>query len=172
MLFMGLPGDSLLPRFVVAQPWRLRLSSCWAAPHKNVQNQSTENRHMKKLIVPSLIGITSILLITGCKTDPGQSGVPKTGVWTSSQVAAADSVEGWLRSHDKRWVRTPGEIKVGSYVQDMLEGRLNQPEGRGAIGKVVYVARGDNGQLDAMVDFGRGYRVGIHESELSLVSVE
>ncbi|HSY42545.1 MAG TPA: hypothetical protein VK811_01455 [Candidatus Acidoferrum sp.] len=86
--------------------------------------------------------------------------------------AAADSVEGQLRTAGKGWIKATGEIKAGSYVQDILEGRLNQPLGRGAIGKVVYVAFGDGGQLDAMVDFGRGYRVGIHESELSLVNIE
>lgn len=127
---------------------------------------------MKKLIVPALIGITSTILIVGCKTHSGQSDVHNAGVWSSSQVAAADSVEGRLRSHGKRWVRTPGEITSGAYVQDMLEGRLNQPEGRGAIGKVLSVSRGDNNQLVALVDFGRGYWVGIAESELSLVSVK
>ena len=91
--------------------------------------------------------------------------------WTSSEVAAVDSVEGQLRSQGKRWVQTTGEITVGAYVQDTLEGRLGQPKGRGAIGKVVSVSTRDNGVQAAVVDFGRGYSPGINLSELSLVSV-
>jgi hypothetical protein len=91
--------------------------------------------------------------------------------WTSSEVAAADSVEGQLRSQGKRWVPTTGEITVGAYVQDTLEGRLDQPKQRGAIGKVVSVSTGKNDVPGAMVDFGRGYSVGINLSELALVRV-
>jgi hypothetical protein len=91
--------------------------------------------------------------------------------WTSSEVAAADSVEGQLRSQGKHWVQTTGEITVGAYVQDILEGRLDQPKGRGAIGKVVSISTGNNDVPGAVVDFGRGYSVGINLSELSLVSV-
>ena len=90
--------------------------------------------------------------------------------WTSSEVAAADSVEGQLRSQGKHWVRTPGEITVGAYVQDILEGRLDQPKGRGAIGRVTSVSTGDHGAPLAIVDFGRGYSPGINLSELSLVN--
>jgi len=46
-----------------------------------------------------------------------------------NDVAAADSIEGKLRSQGKHWVRTPGEITVGAYVEDIYEGRLNQPQG-------------------------------------------
>ncbi len=95
------------------------------------------------------------------------SGVP----WTSSEVAAADSVEGQLRSQGKRWVKNPGEITVGAYVQDVLEGRMNQPKGRGAIAKVVAISTEENGVRAALVDFGRGVTVGINLSELSLVTV-
>ena len=94
-----------------------------------------------------------------------------TPPWTSSQVAAADSVEGQLRSQGKHWVKTPGEITVGAYVQDRLEGRLDQPKGRGAIGKVISISTGEDGPKAATVDFGRGYSPGINLSELSLVSV-
>jgi len=130
---------------------------------------------MKTPIVPILVGITSIALITACKKNSEHARQPKphnTGGWTSSQAAAADSVEGQLRSEGKTWTKTTGEIKAGAYVQDILEGRLNQPDGRGAIGKVISVSKGDNGQLVAMVDFGRGYRVNVQESELSLVNIE
>jgi hypothetical protein len=91
--------------------------------------------------------------------------------WTSSEVAAPDSIEGRLRSQGKRWVQTTGEITVGAYVQDTLEGRLDQPKGRGAMGKVVSISTGNNDVPGAVVDFGRGYSVGINLSELALVSV-
>ena len=86
--------------------------------------------------------------------------------WTT---AAPDSVEGQLRSQGKHWVRSTGEIAVGAYVLDILEGRLGQPQGRGAIGKVI--STDYNGQPVAIVDFGRDYSVGILLSELSLVTV-
>jgi len=47
---------------------------------------------------------------------------------------------------------------------------LDQPQGRGAIGKVTSVGT-SNGRQYAMVDFGRGYSVGIYFSELSAVNV-
>jgi hypothetical protein len=96
---------------------------------------------------------------------------PNVTPWTSSEVAAPDSVEGQLRSQGKRWVRTTGEITVGAYVQDAYEGRLGQPKGRGAIGKVLLISTGDNGVRAAMVDFGRGNSGGINLSELSLVKI-
>jgi hypothetical protein len=72
-----------------------------------------------------------------------------------------------LRSQGKHWVRASGEIKVGIYVQDIYEPRMNQPVGRGAIGKVVEVLKGDHGQPVAKVDFGRDYVAPINFSELS-----
>jgi hypothetical protein len=104
--------------------------------------------------------------------EKGQAVVFKTGIWTSDQPAAADSVQGKLQADGKKWVRTTGEIKVGTYVQDILDPRSDQPEGRGAIAKVISVSKGDNGQPVAQVDFGRDYRTGINESELSPVSIE
>ena len=101
----------------------------------------------------------------------GRSGMPATSVWTSEQVAAPDSVQGKLQSQGKHWVRTTGKITRGAYVQDILEGRLNQPAGRGAIGKVVTVIPEDTSVPAATVDFGRGYLTGINLSELSLVKI-
>ncbi len=101
---------------------------------------------------------------------PSAPGQPLPPSAPAKQVSP-DSVEGQLRSQGKRWARASGEITVGAYVQDILEGRLDQPEGRGAIGKVVSISTGDNGVAAATVDFGRGYSVGINLSELSLVSV-
>jgi hypothetical protein len=100
-----------------------------------------------------------------------QADLDRNTPWTSSQGAAADSVEGQLRSQGSRWVQTPGEINVGAYVQDILEGRLDQPKGRGAIGKIVSISTGNDDVPGAVVDFGRGYSVGINLSELRLVSV-
>jgi hypothetical protein len=88
-----------------------------------------------------------------------------------ADVAAPDSVEGQLRSGGKRWERTRGEISVGSYVEDVLQGRLEQPAGRGAIGKVVSIYVDEQGRAVAKVDFGRGWVVGIFPSELALVRV-
>jgi hypothetical protein len=101
----------------------------------------------------------------------GQVDLAPNTPWTSSEVAAADSVEGQLRAQGKRWVQTTGEITVGAYVQDTLEGRLGQPKGRGAVGKVVSISTGNDDVQVAMVDFGRGYSPGISLSELTLVSV-
>jgi len=89
----------------------------------------------------------------------------------SDDVAAPDSVEGRLRAQGKHWSRATGEIVVGRHVQDILEGRLNQPRGRGAIAKVKSMGSDAKGRPGAMVDFGRGYVVGINISELSLVAV-
>ena len=123
---------------------------------------------MKKLIVQVLVGLSVMTFLTACKKHVVQSDVHR---WTSSEVAAPDSVEGQLRSQGKHWVKATGEITAGVYVQDILEGRLDQPKGRGAIGKVVSVGAGDNGGQVAVVDFGRGCSVGISLSELSLVNV-
>ena len=81
--------------------------------------------------------------------------------------AAADSIEGQLDSQDKRWEPTQGQIQVGSYVQDILQGRLDQPEGRGRIGKVISTDLDANGRDLAIVDFGRGLSEPIFFSELA-----
>jgi hypothetical protein len=60
---------------------------------------------------------------------------------------------------------------VGTYVKDALEGRLNQPAGRGAIGRVVAVSPDDKPPRAASVDFGRGYVTGIDFRELTIVAV-
>ena len=115
--------------------------------------------------------LSAVTFIAACKKQSVQTDTDNTPPWTSSQAAAANSVEGQLRAQGKHWVKTTGEITTGAYVQDTLEGRLNQPEGRGAIGKVVSVSTGDNGEKAAKVDFGRKYSVPISFSELSLVKI-
>jgi len=85
----------------------------------------------------------------------------------ANDIPAPDSVEGQLESEEKHWARTRGQMAVGTYVQDILAGRLNQPKGRGQIGKVASLAVNEDGRTVASVDFGRGYAVGIDISELS-----
>jgi hypothetical protein len=92
-------------------------------------------------------------------------------VATPVTPAAPDSIEGQLRAEGKHWERTQGQIEPGSYVEDILAGRLNQPEGRGTIGKVVSTSADHQGNGTAQVDFGRGYSVPISKSELSAVSL-
>jgi hypothetical protein len=84
-------------------------------------------------------------------------------------IPAADSVEAKLRSEGKHWERAEGQPVPGGYVQDLLQGRLNQPIGRGEIGKVMAVGVNDDGRPGAVVDFGRGFSTGIMFSELSPV---
>jgi len=84
-------------------------------------------------------------------------------------VPAADSVEGKLRSEGKTWERRAGEPEIGGYVQDILEGRLGQPQGRGSIGKVLAIGPNNDGNPCASVDFGRGYVAGIMFRELSRI---
>ena len=95
---------------------------------------------------------------------------PNSG-WRSCLAAAPDSLQGQLQARGKKWVKTHGEIKAGVYVHDILEGRLDQPDDRGAIGKVLSTTAGNHGELVAVVDFGRGYCTNILESELSVVKV-
>lgn len=90
--------------------------------------------------------------------------------WTSAEVAAPDSIEGQLRSQGKRWDLSACPIDVGTYVLDTLEGRLNQPVGRGAIGKVLSISIVCEKRV-ATVDFGRGYCADIYFSELCSVGI-
>ena len=91
--------------------------------------------------------------------------------WRPTEVAAPNSVEEKLRTQGKHWVRTTGTFAVGAYVEDIYEGRMNQPHGRGAIAKIVSLDSDANGVPGALVDFGRGCVEGLNLSELSLVQV-
>jgi len=84
-----------------------------------------------------------------------------------ADVPAADSVEGKLRANGKHWKQIQGPIVPGTYIQDMLRGRMNQPKGRGDIAKVVSVGVGDRGQPIATLDFGRGVVLNLNLAELS-----
>jgi len=99
---------------------------------------------------------------------PSGRNVPR---WFSSEVASVNTVEGQLHSQGKTWSKTPSEITVGCYVQDILEGRLDQPKGRGAIGKVTDLMTGSDNIPAAKVDFGNDYSVAIRLSELSRVRI-
>ncbi len=89
----------------------------------------------------------------------------------ATEPAAPGSIEHKLREHGKSWVRTTGEIEPGSYVEDILKGRLDQPAGRGDIGQVVSVSIGEHNRPCATVDFGRGYKAGIDQGELALLKI-
>jgi hypothetical protein len=130
---------------------------------------------MGVFVLLTVAAVGAFLLLSGSRQPEAQPPVPpavdSTVPWTSSEAAAPESVEGQLRSQGKRWVRTQGPITVGAYVQDILEGRFGQPKGRGAIGKVTLISRGENGVEAAMVDFGGGNAAGINLSELSRVEL-
>jgi hypothetical protein len=87
-----------------------------------------------------------------------------------SDLAAPDSMEGQLRSEGKSWVRSQGPIEAGNYVQDLLQGRLDQPAGRGIIAKVLTVDQ-YIGMEHAWVDFGRSCIEHIRASELCPVRI-
>jgi hypothetical protein len=88
-----------------------------------------------------------------------------------ADVPAADSVEGKLRADGKNWERTRDEIVPGGYVEDVLAGRMNQPQGRGHIGKILSLGLNETGRPCATVDFGRGFSTGIMLSELAPVRI-
>ncbi|HTA29037.1 MAG TPA: hypothetical protein VK731_01055, partial [Candidatus Cybelea sp.] len=57
----------------------------------------------------------------------------------------------------------------GGYVLDVLNGRADQPKGRGRVGVVLSMVANANGGSCALVDFGHGYIVGISTGELAPV---
>ena len=84
-------------------------------------------------------------------------------------VPAPDSIEGKLRAEGKMWERSNGQPIAGGYVLDILQGRTDQPKGRGRLGMVLSMAANPEGRPVATVDFGHGYVVGISTAELSPV---
>lgn len=88
------------------------------------------------------------------------------------EPGAPGSIEYMVITNNETWVLTPDPINVGTYVQDMLTDRLNQPDGRGAIGIVTSTGFDpDYNQMAAVVDFGRDYSSGIVFSELSAIEI-
>ena len=97
---------------------------------------------------------------------------PSSTALAQIQPALPGSIEYSLISNNQSWFRTSDPITIGTYVEDLLTERWNQPEGRGLIGIVAYTAFDqDYGVMAAMVDFGRDYSVGIVFPELSAVQV-
>ena len=88
------------------------------------------------------------------------------------QPALPGSIEYSLISSNQSWIETSDPITIGTYVEDLLTDRSNQPEGRGLIGIVTDTGFDeDYGVMAAMVDFGRDYSVGIVFPELTAVQV-
>ena len=82
------------------------------------------------------------------------------------------SIEYSLISNNQSWIETSDPITTGTYVEDLLTDRLNQPDGRGLIGIVTDTGFDpDYGVMAAMVDFGRDYSVGIVFPELSAIQI-
>lgn len=82
------------------------------------------------------------------------------------------SIEYTVLSNNQTWIQTSDPITTGTYVQDLLTNRLNQPDGRGSIGIVTGTGFDpDYGVMAAMVDFGRDYSVGIVFPELSPIQI-
>jgi hypothetical protein len=82
------------------------------------------------------------------------------------------SVEYIVLSNNQTWIQTSDPITTGSYVEDLLTDRLNQPDGRGSIGIVTETGFDpDYGVMAATVDFGRAYSAGIVFPELSAIQI-
>jgi hypothetical protein len=82
------------------------------------------------------------------------------------------SVEYSVLSNNQTWIQTADPITIGTYVEDLLTDRDNQPVGRGSIGIVTLTGfDSDYGVMAAMVDFGRDYSVGIVFPELSPIQI-
>ncbi len=88
------------------------------------------------------------------------------------EPALPGSIEYSLISNNQSWIGTSDPIDIGSYVEDLLTDRLNQPAGRGYIGIVTDTGFDqDYNEMAATVDFGRNYSVGIVFSELTAVQI-
>jgi hypothetical protein len=88
------------------------------------------------------------------------------------QPALPGSIEYSLTSSNQWWIQTSDPITIGSYVEDLLTERWNQPVGRGLIGIVTSTGFDqDYGVMAATVDFGRDYSAGIVFPELTAVQV-
>ena len=88
------------------------------------------------------------------------------------EPAAPGSIEYSLTTNNLTWFQTSDTITNGVYVEDLLTDRLNQPDGRGAIGIVTETGFDpDYNEMAAVVDFGNNYSAGIVFSELSAVQI-
>jgi hypothetical protein len=88
------------------------------------------------------------------------------------EPALPGSIEYSLINSNQSWIESSDPITIGTYVEDLLTDRLNQPMGRGYIGIVANTGFDqDYGEMAATVDFGRNYLAGIVFSELTAVQV-
>ena len=88
------------------------------------------------------------------------------------EPALPGSIEYSLISSNQSWIEISDPITIGTYVEDLLTDRSNQPEGRGLIGIVTDTGFDeDYGVMVATVYFGRDYSVGIVFPELTAVQV-
>jgi hypothetical protein len=88
------------------------------------------------------------------------------------EPALPGSIEYLLLSSNQSWIETSDPITTGTYVEDLMTGRWDQPDGRGLIGIVTETGFDeDYGVMAATVDFGRDYTVGIVFPELTAVQV-
>jgi len=88
------------------------------------------------------------------------------------EPALPGSIEYGLLTNNYTWFQTSDSITVGIYVEDLLTDRLNQPAGRGEIGRVTATGwDADYNEMAAVVDFGRDYSAGIVFPELTAVQV-
>src|SRR4051812_14012945 len=112
------------------------------------------------LRVTQMLGILIVLL-----------GVSSTAL-AQIEPGLPGSIEYTVLSNNQTWIRTSDPITTGSYVEDLLTDRLNQPDGRGSIGIVMDTSfDADYGVMAATVDFGRNYSVGIVFPELSPIQI-
>src|SRR3954469_24437649 len=116
--------------------------------------------HQQFLHVTQMLGICIVVLALSSTTlaqiEPGLPG----------------SVEYSVLSNNQTWIQTTDPITIGSYVEDLLTDRLNQPDGRGSIGIVTDTGFDpDYGVMAATVDFGRNYSAGIVFPELSPIQI-
>src|SRR3954471_1026458 len=88
------------------------------------------------------------------------------------EPALPGSIEYSLINSNQSWIETSDPITIGTYVEDLLTERWNQPTGRGVIGIVTNTGFDpDYGVMAATVDFGRDYSAGIVFPELTAIQV-
>src|SRR4051794_21427542 len=110
--------------------------------------------------VPQVVGVSIVLFALSstavAQIEPGLPG----------------SIEYTVLSNNQTWIHSSDPITIGTYVEDLLTDRLNQPDGRGSIGIVTDTGFDpDYGVMAATVDFGRNYSVGIVFPELSSIQI-
>src|SRR3954454_13606852 len=92
------------------------------------------------LCVTQVLGITIVLLALS------------STALAQIEPALPGSIEYSVLNNNQTWIQTTDPITVGTYVQDLLTDRNNQPVGRGSIGIVTDTGfDADYGVMAAMV---------------------